>query len=130
MSTLDPSAEMVAAVRTAMATPIMLLAIPAGVLADRFDRRRLLLMTRDLRLMLWGVSREFIQLVMEIPPRMIMKDAIKLYSTNWLPKRWPGMSARPVSGASGCHGDGSSSVTGRTRRPPCGWLALRAASSR
>ena len=40
MSTLDSSPEMVSAVRTAMAAPIMLLAIPAGVLADRFDRRR------------------------------------------------------------------------------------------
>ncbi len=50
MSTLDPSPEMVSAVRTAMATPIMLLAIPAGVLADRFDRRRLLIITQLLLL--------------------------------------------------------------------------------
>jgi predicted MFS family arabinose efflux permease len=48
MSTLDPSPEMVSAVRTAMATPIVLLAIPAGVLADRFDRRRLLMLTQIL----------------------------------------------------------------------------------
>ncbi len=46
MSTLDSSPEMVSAVRTAMAAPIMLLALPAGVLADRFDRRRLLIITQ------------------------------------------------------------------------------------
>jgi MFS family permease len=46
MANLDSSPEMVAAVRTAMATPIVLLAIPAGVLADRIDRRKLLILTQ------------------------------------------------------------------------------------
>ncbi|MCC9599391.1 MFS transporter [Stieleria sp. JC731] len=46
MTELDASPQMVAAVRTAMATPIVLLAIPAGVLADRIDRRKLLLATQ------------------------------------------------------------------------------------
>ena len=50
MSTLDPTPEMVSAVRTAMAVPIILLAIPAGVMADRIDRRRLLIMTQCLLL--------------------------------------------------------------------------------
>ena len=50
MSTLDDTPEMVSLVRTAMATPIMLLAIPAGVLADRFDRRILLILTQLLLL--------------------------------------------------------------------------------
>ena len=50
MTNLDSSPEMVAAVRTAMSLPIVLLAIPAGVLADRVDRRRLLLMTQWLML--------------------------------------------------------------------------------
>jgi MFS family permease len=50
MTELDASPQMVSAVRTAMATPIVLLAIPAGVLADRIDRRRLLLITQALLL--------------------------------------------------------------------------------
>ncbi len=51
MTELDASPQMVSAVRTAMATPIVLLAIPAGVLADRSDRRRLLLVTQMLMLL-------------------------------------------------------------------------------
>jgi predicted MFS family arabinose efflux permease len=43
MASLDASPEMVASVRTAMTLPVMLLAIPAGALADRIDRRRLLM---------------------------------------------------------------------------------------
>ncbi len=43
MSTLDGSPHMVAAVRAAMALPMVLLAIPAGALSDRVDRRRLML---------------------------------------------------------------------------------------
>ncbi|QDV47974.1 enterobactin exporter EntS [Stieleria neptunia] len=51
MTDLDASPQMVSAVRTAMATPIVLLAIPAGALADRVDRRRLLLATQVLMLL-------------------------------------------------------------------------------
>lgn len=51
MTTLDATPEMVAAVRTSMSLPIVFLAIPAGVLADRFDKRRLLIMTQVLLLM-------------------------------------------------------------------------------
>lgn len=51
MTELDASPQMVSAVRTAMATPIVLLAIPAGALADRVDRRHLLLVTQVLMLM-------------------------------------------------------------------------------
>ncbi|KAA5542308.1 MFS transporter [Roseiconus nitratireducens] len=50
MTDLDASPQMVSAVRTAMATPIVLLAIPAGVLADRVDRRHLLLGTQAILL--------------------------------------------------------------------------------
>ncbi|MEM8669814.1 MAG: MFS transporter [Planctomycetota bacterium] len=50
MTGLDSSPEMVAAVRLALSAPTMLLAIPAGVLADRVDRRRLLIMTQILLL--------------------------------------------------------------------------------
>ncbi|MCO8124454.1 MFS transporter [Stieleria sp. TO1_6] len=51
MTDLDASPQMVAAVRTAMAAPIVLLAIPAGVLADRTDRRKLLLATQTMLLL-------------------------------------------------------------------------------
>ncbi|WP_390620385.1 MFS transporter [Stieleria varia] len=50
MAELNDSPQMVSAVRTAMATPIVLLAIPAGVLADRINRRHLLLLTQSLML--------------------------------------------------------------------------------
>ena len=46
MTNLAATPEMVAAVRTSMSLPIVVLAIPAGVLADRFDKRKLLMMTQ------------------------------------------------------------------------------------
>ncbi|EMI54988.1 membrane protein containing DUF894, DitE, partial [Rhodopirellula sallentina SM41] len=53
MTTLQGSPEMVAAVRTSMSLPIVVLAIPAGVLADRIDKRRLLMATQ---MLLFGVT--------------------------------------------------------------------------
>ncbi|MCC9643160.1 MFS transporter [Rhodopirellula sp. JC740] len=50
MTTLDATPEMVAAVRTSMALPIVFLAIPAGVLADRIDKRHLLIGTQSILL--------------------------------------------------------------------------------
>ena len=50
MTSLDASPAMVAAVRTSMSLPIVVLAIPAGVLADRIDKRRLLIWTQTLLL--------------------------------------------------------------------------------
>ena len=55
MTELDASPQMVSSVRTAMAMPIVALAIPAGVLADRVDRRRLLLATQSLMLLTTGI---------------------------------------------------------------------------
>ena len=46
MTNLDSSPEMVSAVRIAISAPMMVLAIPAGVIADRIDRRRLLIITQ------------------------------------------------------------------------------------
>lgn len=46
MTNLDASPAMVSSVRIAIAVPIMLLAIPAGVLADRIDRRKILILTQ------------------------------------------------------------------------------------
>jgi predicted MFS family arabinose efflux permease len=43
MTTLDPTPYMVAMVQAASTLPVCLLALPAGTLADRMDRRRLLL---------------------------------------------------------------------------------------
>lgn len=50
MTDLRPEPEMVAAVRVAMAVPVFCLALPAGVWADRFDRRNWLLVTQSLLL--------------------------------------------------------------------------------
>jgi MFS family permease len=46
MTTMEPSPEMVSAVRTVMAIPVFCLALPAGVWADRFNRRHWLLTTQ------------------------------------------------------------------------------------
>lgn len=50
MTDLRPSPEMVASVRVAMALPVFCLALPAGVWADRFDRRTWLISTQLLLL--------------------------------------------------------------------------------
>jgi len=46
MSTLDGSPQMVSAVRAATALPIVLLAVPAGALSDRVDRRKMMLVVQ------------------------------------------------------------------------------------
>lgn len=46
MTNLDATPEMVSAVRIAISVPTILLAIPAGVIADRIDRRLLLIITQ------------------------------------------------------------------------------------
>lgn len=50
MNELHGSPALVSAVRTAMALPVFLLALPAGVWADRFDRRRWLLASQSVLL--------------------------------------------------------------------------------
>jgi MFS family permease/quinol monooxygenase YgiN len=52
MTTLTPSATLVAAVQVAGTLPIVLLALPAGTLADLVDRRTLLIATHGLLLVL------------------------------------------------------------------------------
>ncbi|MCA9192346.1 MAG: MFS transporter [Planctomycetales bacterium] len=51
MTSLEPRPEMVSAVRTAMTLPVFFLALPAGVWADRFDRRTYLLATQVILLL-------------------------------------------------------------------------------
>ena len=46
MTDLSPSPLMVALVQAATTLPVFLLAVPAGALADVFDRRRLLLVAQ------------------------------------------------------------------------------------
>lgn len=46
MTTLDPTPYMVAMVQAANTLPVCLLALPAGTLADRMDKRRLLLVVQ------------------------------------------------------------------------------------
>lgn len=52
MTTLDPTPSMVALVQAASTLPVCLLALPAGTLADRMDRRRLLLLVQVIMLLL------------------------------------------------------------------------------
>lgn len=52
MATLDPTPYMVAMVQAANTLPVCLLALPAGTLADRMDRRRLLLLVQWMMLAL------------------------------------------------------------------------------
>ncbi len=52
MATLDPTPSMVALVQAATTLPVFLLAIPAGALADRADRRRLLMLVQFVALLL------------------------------------------------------------------------------
>ena len=50
MTTLDPTPSMVALVQAATTLPVFLLAVPAGALADRADRRRLLMLVQSVAL--------------------------------------------------------------------------------
>src|SRR5271163_112722 len=50
MTSLSPSPLMVALIQTASSLPILLLALPAGALADIVDRRRLLIVSQALML--------------------------------------------------------------------------------
>lgn len=52
MTTLTPSPAMVVLVQAATTAPVFLLALPAGTLADRFDKRRLQMLTQGLMLVL------------------------------------------------------------------------------
>ena len=55
MTTLDATPSMVALVQAATTLPVFLLALPAGTLADRMDKRRLLLLTQCVMLVLAAV---------------------------------------------------------------------------
>lgn len=55
MTSLEPSPAMVSAVRTAMTIPVFCLALPAGVWADRFNRRTWLLSSQLLLLAIAAV---------------------------------------------------------------------------
>jgi predicted MFS family arabinose efflux permease len=52
MATLDPTPYMVALVQAAYTLPVCLLSIPAGTLADRMDKRQLLLLVQWIMLLL------------------------------------------------------------------------------
>lgn len=52
MTTLTPSPSMVVLVQAATAAPVFLLALPAGTLADRVDKRKLQIFTQGLMLVL------------------------------------------------------------------------------
>jgi MFS family permease len=55
MTSLSPSPLMVALIQTAASLPIVLIALPAGALADIVDRRRLLLFSQGWMLVAAGI---------------------------------------------------------------------------
>jgi predicted MFS family arabinose efflux permease len=71
MSSLDNSPHMVSAVRVAMALPILLLALPAGALADRVDRRKLLIVVQSL-LMLTAATLAVTTFTGSITPQWLL----------------------------------------------------------
>src|SRR5208282_2459388 len=54
MTSLSPSPLMVALIQTASSLPILILALPAGALADIVDRRRLLILSQAWMLLAAG----------------------------------------------------------------------------
>ena len=77
MSELDGTPEKVAAVRTAMTIPVTILAIPAGVLADRFDRRKLLILTQ-LTLLSCATTLAFLTHTERITPSLLLLSLIHI----------------------------------------------------
>ena len=75
MTSLEPSPEMVAAVRTAMALPVFCLALPAGVWADRFDRRRWLISSQLLLLLVAALMAILAALGMITPMLLLILTA-------------------------------------------------------
>lgn len=72
MTSLDPSPGMVSAVRTAMALPVFCLALPAGVWADRFDRRTWLIASQMLLLLVAALMATLAGLGMITPARLLI----------------------------------------------------------
>jgi MFS family permease len=75
MAELSPSATMVAAVQAAAALPVLLLALPAGALADVLDRRRLLIATQ-LGLLALSVALTLLTLGGLLAPWLLLAAAL------------------------------------------------------
>lgn len=75
MTSLEPRPEMVAAVRTAMALPVFCLALPAGVWADRFDRRKWLISSQLLLFLVAALMAVLAALGMITPMLLLILTA-------------------------------------------------------
>jgi predicted MFS family arabinose efflux permease len=75
MTSLEPSPDMVSAVRTAMTIPVFCLALPAGVWADRFDRRTWLVASQLLLLGIAGLMALLAALGMITPMLLLILTA-------------------------------------------------------
>lgn len=75
MASMEPSPEMVSAVRTAMTVPVFCLALPAGVWADRFDRRKYLMATQFLLLTIAGIMAVLASLSLMTPALLLVLTA-------------------------------------------------------
>ena len=76
MTALEPRPEMVSAVRTCMTIPVFILALPAGVWADRFDRRTWLISTQLVLLSIAAVMAVLAYLQMLTPLTLLFFTAM------------------------------------------------------
>jgi len=90
MASLTASPVMVALVQTAAALPVFLLGLPAGALADIFDRRRLLIFTQA-----WAVLVAVLLFVLALGGALDPTSLLVLVFANGivLALRWPAFSA-------------------------------------
>lgn len=76
MTSLEPSPEMVSAVRTCMTIPVFCLALPAGVWADHFDRRTWLLASQLLLLVIAVLMTALAYFEMITPTLLLILTAL------------------------------------------------------
>jgi MFS family permease len=81
MTSLAPSPAMVALVQTANMLPVFLFSLPAGALADLFDRRRLLIVIQAVRLLL-AAALGAIVLIGGVTPTVLLLFTFALGTCN------------------------------------------------
>src|SRR5271163_3390107 len=72
MTSLDPDALMVALVQAMSSLPICLMAIPAGALADIFDKRRFLIWVEILTTVISAIYAVIVGLVLATPTNLLV----------------------------------------------------------
>ncbi len=88
MTRLTPSASMVALVQTALMVPLMLVALPAGAVADMFDRRKIAMMGLGFSIVAASALTTFAYLGLTSPWMLLafcslIGVGVALYSPAW-----------------------------------------------